>query len=124
MASKMIPSIENQFPALPLHSEMSGHGQVRDTMNAPHSASESSWMKAETPPPNDQGESTRNVQYAGGITPTDLKFRIDKNTDQVVVVVLRQDTGEVIREIPLNEPFSVSSTLHTIQPGQVFHAVT
>jgi uncharacterized FlaG/YvyC family protein len=52
-----------------------------------------------------------------------LQFRVDRNTDQVVITVLRKDTGEVIREIPMKEPFSLAPTLDATETGQLIHAI-
>ena len=50
-----------------------------------------------------------------------MQFRVDENTDHVVITVLRRDTGEVIREIPVKEPFSSTPIFDAIQTGQVIH---
>ncbi|MEA2081015.1 MAG: flagellar protein FlaG [Pseudomonadota bacterium] len=120
----MIPSIKNQLPTLSPSPAMSGREQARDTREVPYSTGETLSMETKTAPPNGQRDPPQYLQYTGGLTPTGLQFRVDKNTDQVVIIVLRGDTGEVVREIPMKEPFSFSPTLDAIQPGQVIHAIT
>jgi len=120
----MIPSITNQLSTLSSTTAMSGREQARDTREAPYSTDETLSMETKTAPPNGQRDPTHYLQYTGRLTPTGLQFRVDKNTDQVVITVLRRDTGEVVREIPMKEPFSFSPTLDAIQPGQVIHAIT
>ena len=117
----MIPSIKNQLPTLSPPPAMSGREQAHDTREAPYSTDETLSMETKTAPPNGQRDPTQYLPHARG--PTRMQFRVDENTDHVVITVLRRDTGEVIREIPVKEPFSSTPIFDAIQTGQVIHAI-
>ena len=44
-----------------------------------------------------------------------LKFSIDTDTKQVVVKVMNNDTGEMIRQIPTEEALKLSKAMDTLQ---------
>lgn len=104
---------------------MSGREHARDTREAPYSYSTGEMLSMETKaaPPNGHRDPTHYLPYTRRLTGTDLQFRVDEDTDQVVITVLRRDTGEVIREIPMKEPFSFTPTPDAIQTGQVIHSI-
>lgn len=52
----------------------------------------------------------------------DLKFRVDQETDQVVVTVVDSQSGEVIRQIPSEEVLAVARSLDRAQPGLLLDA--
>jgi flagellar protein FlaG len=45
----------------------------------------------------------------------DLQFRVDEDTNKVVVSVVNPETGEIIRQIPSEELMSVARTLGQLQ---------
>lgn len=47
----------------------------------------------------------------------DLVFRVDKDTEKVVVTVVDPENGEVIRQIPSEEVMAVARALGQIQQG-------
>ncbi len=47
----------------------------------------------------------------------DLVFRVDKDTEKVVVTVVDPESGEVIRQIPSEEVMAVARALGQIQHG-------
>ena len=102
---------------------MSGGRQGRATTEAHYSAGKTLSRETESSPPSGNSGPAGYPPHTRQLTNTDLQFRVDRNTDQVVVTVLRKDTGEVIREIPVKEPFSLRRTLEAAPTGQVFHAI-
>lgn len=52
----------------------------------------------------------------------DLVFRVDKETEKIVVTVVDPETGEVIRQIPSEEMMAVARALGQIQQGLLFDA--
>lgn len=47
----------------------------------------------------------------------DLQFRVDQDSDRVVVTVLDSESGEVIRQIPSEEVLAVAKSLEQAQHG-------
>jgi flagellar protein FlaG len=47
----------------------------------------------------------------------DLKFRVDRDTNQVVVTVMDSQSGEVIRQIPSEEVLAVARSLDQMSQG-------
>jgi len=47
----------------------------------------------------------------------DLKFRVDQETDQVVVTVVDPQSGNVIRQIPSEEVLAVARSIDQTQKG-------
>jgi flagellar protein FlaG len=45
----------------------------------------------------------------------DLQFRVDEDTNRVVVTVVNPETGEVVRQIPSEELMAVARTLGQLQ---------
>lgn len=120
----MVPSITNQLPTLSTRPQgMSGREQARDTREMPYSTGERLSMETRTAPPDGQRDPSHYLLHTQGPTRTHLKFRVDENVDHVVITVLRRDTGEVLREIPMNKPFSATPMLDATQTGQVIHAI-
>jgi flagellar protein FlaG len=52
----------------------------------------------------------------------DLVFRVDEETDKVVVTVVDPETGEVIRQIPSEEVMAVARVLGELQQGVLIDA--
>jgi flagellar protein FlaG len=52
----------------------------------------------------------------------DLKFRVDQDTNQVVVTVMDQQSGEVIRQIPSEEVLAVARSIDQTQKGLLLNA--
>lgn len=52
----------------------------------------------------------------------DLVFRVDEETDKVVVTVVDPESGEVIRQIPSEEVMAVARALNQVQQGLLFDA--
>lgn len=52
----------------------------------------------------------------------DLKFRVDQDTNQVVVTVMDQQSGEVIRQIPSEEVLAVAHSIDQTQKGLLLNA--
>lgn len=52
----------------------------------------------------------------------DLVFRVDKETEKVVITVVDPETGEVIRQIPSEEMMAVARALGQIHQGLLLDA--
>lgn len=52
----------------------------------------------------------------------DLKFRVDHDTNQVVVTVMDSQSGEVIRQIPSEEVIAVARSIDQAQKGLLVNA--
>jgi hypothetical protein len=119
----MIPSINSQLPDSSRPSGMSGHEQAREAKETFYSTGKTLSRVTESAPPSGDPDPAGYPLHSRRLTGTDLQFRVDRNTDQVVITVLRKDTGEVIREIPMKEPFSLAPTLDATETGQLIHAI-
>jgi uncharacterized FlaG/YvyC family protein len=63
------------------------------------------------------------LSYGRGLTGKAVGFRVGEKLDHTLVVVFQHDTGEVIREIPVKQPFISAAVLDAIKPGSVIHAI-
>ena len=50
----------------------------------------------------------------------DLQFRVDKDSNRVIVSVVNAESGEVIRQIPSEEVLAVARNLDQLQQGLLF----
>jgi flagellar protein FlaG len=76
--------------------------------------------RGETLPPTPAAELTQVVGRLNDYVQTlrrDLVFRVDKDTDKVMVTVVDPESGEVIRQIPPEEVMAVARALGQIQQG-------
>jgi uncharacterized FlaG/YvyC family protein len=119
----MIQSIKHQLPTLSPSLAMSGHESTSDTSKGPYSTDETLPMEDKTAHPNVQRDPTYYLLDTLGPTRTHLRFRIDEKTDHVVITVLRPDTGDIVREIPMKEMLPFTPMSDAIQAGQVIHAI-
>jgi len=119
----MITSINNQLLTLYPPSAMSDGGQARAATEAHESTRKTKSRKTESALPNGNSNPAGYSPHSRRSTGTDLQFRVDRNTDQIIITVRQKDTGEFIREIRMNEPFSLTRTVDATQTGQVFHAI-
>jgi len=119
----MIASINNQHLTLYPHSAMSDGGQTRATTEAHDSTRQTKSRETGSALPNGNSSSAGYPLHNRRSTGADLQFRVDRNTDQIIITVRQKDTGEFIREIRMNEPFSLTRTINATQTGELFHAI-
>ena len=50
----------------------------------------------------------------------DVQFRVDKDSNRVIVSVVNSESGEVIRQIPSEEVLAVARSLDQLQQGLLF----
>lgn len=73
-------------------------------------------------PPPGSGEVRQAVSRLNEYVQTlrrDLQFRVDEDSDRVVVTVTDSESGEVIRQIPSEEALAVARSLENVQ-GLIF----
>lgn len=66
------------------------------------------------PPPADSGEVKQAVSRLNSYVQNlrrDLQFRVDEDSNRVIVTVVDSESGEVIRQIPSDEVLAVAQNL-------------
>lgn len=67
--------------------------------------------------PNGRADGAAYFGDTRGLTGTELRFRVSDNLAHIVVVVVERNTGDIIREISVKEPFLSRARLDAIQSG-------
>ena len=85
----------------------------------------SSAKKASAVPESELLESVDNANEIGQLLKRKLNFTIDKETDNVIVKVMDEETGEVVRQLPAEEMLRISAHLKKLltMNEQVMYAV-
>jgi flagellar protein FlaG len=68
-----------------------------------------------TPPVAEVKEAVSRLNAYVQTLRRDLQFRVDEDTDRVIVTVTDSETHEVIRQIPAEEVLAVAKSLETMQ---------
>lgn len=57
------------------------------------------------------------INRAPNVSAHNLKFRVDNQTERVVVKVVDKETGETVREIPPEEVLAIAESIERYQKG-------
>jgi flagellar protein FlaG len=57
------------------------------------------------------------ANHAPNVATHNLKFRVDAQTDRVIVKVVDKETGETVREIPPEEMLEIAESIERYQKG-------
>jgi flagellar protein FlaG len=58
-----------------------------------------------------------SLNQAPNVSAHNLKFRVDEQTERVVVKVVDKETGETVREIPPEEVLAIAESIERYQKG-------
>ncbi len=74
---------------------------------------------------NELNEAVDNSNEIGQLLKRKLNFAIDENRDKVIVTVVDEESGEVVRQVPPKEMLRISAHLQKLKDmnDQVMHAV-
>lgn len=71
-------------------------------------------------PAASQDAALRQLSESLRNTPVDLQYRVDQDTNLVVVKLVSRDNGDVIRQIPSEEMLRIAKAIDTLQ-GVLLH---
>jgi flagellar protein FlaG len=58
-----------------------------------------------------------SANHAPNVAAHNLKFRVDEQSDRVVIKVVDKETGETVREIPPEEMLAIADSIERYQKG-------
>lgn len=96
------PAAPSSAEGVTLRQQLPGDGKPVPPVTAP-------------PPVADVKEAVNRLNQYVQTLRRDLQFRVDEDTDRVIVTVTDSETHEVIRQIPAEEVLAVAKSLETMQ---------
>jgi flagellar protein FlaG len=123
MVIKNINPVRQQHDRTEPAAESSRKSRRQERHEAPEGSAPA--KKASAVPKSELLEAVDNANEIGQLLKRKLNFTIDRETDRIVVEVVDEETGEVVRQVPPEEMLRISAHLKKLlaMNEQVMYAV-